>query len=213
MIRSFRTARTPANPSQSAAAAGFSLLELLLVAAIILIVASLYWRGTSRSQASQERKNCEKNLQKIFIALEIFANDHGGKFPEVPGARTSSEALDGLVPRYTVDTSAFICPASKDAALPAGEAIAKRKISYAYYMGRRAADSQQVLMSDQQVNTLSKAAGEYAFSRTGKPPGNNHGKLGGNVLFCDGHTEATPSRVPFSLTLAGGVVLLNPNPK
>ena len=80
MLRSFRIARPPANASRPAAVAGFSLLELLLVAGIILIIASLYWRGASRSQQSQQRKDCQKNLQKIFIAMEIFAADHGGKF-------------------------------------------------------------------------------------------------------------------------------------
>ena len=143
--------------------------------------------------------------------MEIYANDHAGKFPAAAGARTSEEALDALVPRYTVDTAVFICPGAKDSPLPAGESFRQHKISYAYYMGRRAADAQQVLMSDQQVDTRSKAAGEYAFSSTGKPPGNNHGKLGGNFLFCDGRVEAAPARVPFSLVLTQGVVLLNPN--
>jgi prepilin-type processing-associated H-X9-DG protein len=147
------------------------------------------------------------------MAMAIYANDHAGRFPELAGARTSEEALDALVPRYTVDTAEFTCPGSKDAPLPAGESLRKHKISYAYYMGRRTADAKQVLMSDEQVNTQAKAAGDYAFSSTGKPPGNNHGNLGGNFLFCDGHAEATPPRVPFSLMLTDGVVLLNPNSK
>jgi prepilin-type processing-associated H-X9-DG protein len=112
-----------------------------------------------------------------------------------------------------MDTAEFICPGSKDAPLPSGESLRKHRISYAYYMGRRAADAQQVLMSDEQVNTQAKAAGEYAFSSTGKPPGGNHGKLGGNFLFCDGRADPSPSRVPFSMVLTQGVVLLNPNPK
>ena len=34
-----------------------------------------------------------------------------------------------------------------------------------------------------------------------------------NVLFCDGRTEWVPPRLPFSLTLTQGVVLLNPLPR
>ena len=97
------------------------------------------------------------------MAMEIYANDHAGRFPEVAGARTSEEALDALVPRYTVDTAVFICPGSKDAPLPAGESFRQHKISYAYYMGRRAADAQQVLMSDQQVDTRAKARANMPF--------------------------------------------------
>lgn len=210
MTRSFRSARATANDRQPSRAAGFSVLELLFVIGIILLLASMYWGATSRSGQGQQQKNCQKNLQKIFIAMEIFAADHQENFPDVPGARTSGAALDGLVPRYTVDTRAFICPRSEDAALPAGESIAKRKISYAYYMGRRRTGAPEVLMSDQQVDTLAKAVGQAAFSISGAGPGNNHGKSGGNFLFGDGHAETTPARVPFSLALPPGVVLLNP---
>ena len=132
--------------------------------------------------------------------------------PAIPGARRSEDVLDVLVPKYTADTSTFICPGSKDSDLPAGESFRKRKISYAYYMGRLLTNAQDALMSDRQVNTLTKDAGQYAFSANGKPPGNNHHKYGGNFLFCDGHCETSPARVPFAVPLTPGVVLLNPRP-
>jgi prepilin-type N-terminal cleavage/methylation domain-containing protein/prepilin-type processing-associated H-X9-DG protein len=194
--------------------AGFSLIEMVVVLAILLLLFVFYWGpSTSGSRQRRARTDCQTHLQKIHMAMAIYANDHAGRFPELAGARTSEEALDALVPRCTVDTAVFTCPGSKDAPLPSGESLRKHKISYAYYMGRRATEAQQVLMSDQQVNTQAKVAGEFAFSSTGKPPGNNHGKLGGNFLFCDGHTESSPPRVPFSLMLTGGVVLLNPRPQ
>ena len=112
----------------------FSLLELLVVVAIMVILTTMYWGSGSGSKQKKAQADCQNNLQKSFIAMEIFANDHGGKFPETAGARTSEEPLDALVPRYTSDTAVFICPASKDSALPSGESIRKRKISYAYYM-------------------------------------------------------------------------------
>src|SRR5579859_336612 len=114
---------------------GFSLLELLLVAAILVVLASLYFgpSGSSRQRALQAA--CQKNLQKLYIAMEIYSHDFNENFPKVPGARTSAEALGVLVPRYTSDTSAFICPASDDSPI-SDESLGKHKISYAYYMGR-----------------------------------------------------------------------------
>ena len=191
-------------------AAGFSLLELFIVLVIVLLLGSMYWSFGSGNDSRQKQKSCQKNLQKVFIALEIFANDHAGKYPEVTGAKTSGAVLDLLVPRYTVDTSSFICPASKDAPPPAGESLAKRTISYAYFMGRQRRDAQEGLMSDRQIDSLAKTAGQFAFSTNGQAPGNNHQKSGGNVLFGDGHVETTPARLPFSLVLPPGVVLLNP---
>jgi prepilin-type processing-associated H-X9-DG protein len=79
-------------------------------------------------------------------------------------------------------------------------------------MGRRASDTADALMSDEQVDTLAKAAGQPAFSTTGKGPGNNHAKSGGNFLFVDGRVERSPAMTPFSLVLTQGVVLLNPKP-
>jgi prepilin-type N-terminal cleavage/methylation domain-containing protein/prepilin-type processing-associated H-X9-DG protein len=194
------------------ASAGFSLLELLIVAALILILTTMYWSRGSPNRRRVQQGACQQNLLKIYVPLEIYANDHDGKFPDGAGARTSEEALQVLVPRCTVDTSVFTCPASKDSPLPMGEPFGQRRISYAYYAGRRASDTQAVLMSDRQVNTQAKNAGDFAFSTTGKPPGNNHGQYGGNFLFGDGHVETTKAQLPFSLMLTQGVALLNPKP-
>ena len=190
----------------------FSLLEMLLALAIILVMVTVLWGFGSRSHQQKQQRNCQTNLQKIFVAMQIYASDFGGSFPVVTNAQTSEAALAVLVPQYTVDTAVFICPGSKDSPLPAGESFLKRRISYAYYMGRGSNDAAQVLLSDAQVNTNAKTAGQQAFSVTGKAPGNNHHKYGGNFLFGDGHMERTPPVVPFALGVTSGVVLLNPKP-
>ena len=191
-------------------AAGFKVLELLIVVAILFVMTAMYWNFAGRNARTSQRKACAKNLQRLLIAMEIYTVDYGGKFPEVVGAKTSAEALDRLLPRYTVDAAAFVCPASKAAAPPSGVSIAREKISYAYYMGLRKSDPTAVLLSDQQMDSLARAAGQFAFSTNGKAPANNHGAAGGNFLFTDGRVEWSPPRVPFSLALPAGVVLLNP---
>ena len=166
--------------------------------------------GTSRLSASAE---CQQNLQKLFIAMQLYTTDYKEAFPAVTAATHSEEALNLLVPKYTADTSVFICAASKDSALPSGESLLKKRISYAYYMGRHASDIEAVLVTDEQVNASSKAPGQQVFSADGKPPGNNHQNKGGNFLFCDGHADSSASAAKASLTLTQGVVLLNPLPK
>lgn len=191
---------------------GFSLVELLIVLALMIILTVMMWGFTSESHQHAAQRACQQNLEKIYVSLQIYANDFSGQLPAVTNALTSEEPLSLLVPRYTSDTSIFICLGSKDSPLPSGVPFAHRTISYAYYMGQRLGDAQQPLMSDWQVNTSPKRDGELAFSATGKPPGNNHYKYGGNILFCDGHAELTPPRVPFSLVTSNNVVLLNPKP-
>lgn len=185
---------------------------MLISLALMIVLFTLYYGYGSRNYQREQRKACQGNLQKIYIALQIFANDHDGKYPEIADAKTSEEPLDLLVPHYSVDTTIFICPGSKDKVLPAGTSFLKQKISYAYYMGRCLTNTQDALVTDEQINTEPKTVGDLIFSVSGKPPGNNHYKYGGNILFGDGRTEFSPTNSTFSLALTPGVVLLNPKP-
>ena len=190
----------------------FSLLELLITTALILIMFVMLYGHSSSTHQRRQKQACQQNLQTIYVALQIYANDEDGSFPAKTNAQTSEEPLSLLVPRYTSVTEHFICPGSKDSRLPEGEPFEKRKISYAYYMGRHASDAAEVLMSDAQVNTQPKIQGQPVFSLDGKKPGNNHHRYGGNFLFCDGRMEMSRAKAPFSLLVTQGVVLLNPRP-
>ncbi len=191
----------------------FSLVELLITLALIIVMAVMFHGFGSRSNQQRQMKSCQKNLQKIYLALEIFANEHGGLFPAQAGAQTSEEPLALLVPRYTVASEAFVCPGSKDSPLPTAEPFGRRKISYAYFMGRALTnDPGDLLVTDRQINTQPKAKGARIFSEDGDKPGNNHHKYGGNYLFVDGHLEQSAALAPFSINPPPGVTLLNPQP-
>ena len=194
-------------------ACGFSLLELLLTMAIIVILFTLYFSSGSQGYQARKLKECENNLQNIYAALRTYATDNNTALPGIPQAKTSETPLSLLVPKYTTGADYFICPGSKDKPLPDAKPFANRKISYAYYIGRKLTDGDRApLMSDEQVNTLPKTAGQLVFSPDGKPPGNNHNKYGGNVLFCDGNVRFTLPKAAFDLPAGTNVVLLNPRP-
>jgi prepilin-type processing-associated H-X9-DG protein len=190
----------------------FSLLELLITLALMVILTTMMYGFASAKHQRTQKQLCADNLQKIYLAMQIYANDFGGRLPQNTNAVTSEQVLDELVPRYTADTSIFICPGGRDSQIPSGEPLVKHKISYAYYMGRRLDTPQNVLMSDRQVDTQPKFAGEFVFSPNGKSPGNNHHKYGGNFLMCDGSVQDSPAQLAFSLAATQGVVLLNPKP-
>jgi prepilin-type N-terminal cleavage/methylation domain-containing protein/prepilin-type processing-associated H-X9-DG protein len=195
-----------------AVARGFSLIEMLITLTLILIMTVMLYGFGSRSHQQQQKRSCAKNLQNIYLALDIYAKENQGALPSAAGAASSEAPLSQLVPRYTVASEAFICPGSKDAALPNGEPFADRRISYAFFMGQPAGPGNALLMSDRQVTTLPKAVGELVFSRDGKPPGNNHHKYGGTFLFADGHTESSGPLATFAIAWPTNVTLLNPKP-
>jgi len=198
--------RTPSMPK------GFSLIELLCVAALIIVLTMMMFGFDSASHQRTQKKLCGDNLQKIYLALQIYANDFKGELPQATNAVTSEDALDALVPHYTADTTIFICPGGRDPQIPSGESLSKNKISYAYFMGRHLDTPQAILMSDRQVNTQPKKAGDLVFSPNGRSPGNNHHKFGGNFLLGDGSVQDSAAKLTFPLPATPGVVLLNPKP-
>lgn len=192
---------------------GFSLIEMLLVIAIIFILYVMMYGPAQKSYQDKRKIECQKNLQMLHMALRMYAADYRGSFPVVVGAATSETPLSLLVPRYTAETRIFICPGSPDRRLPEARPFTDRKISYAYYMGHAATDgTNELLVSDEQIDTLPRRAGEQMFSPNGKRPGNNHRSFGGNMLFCDGHVEECPAVAVRDLAFSNNVVLLNPKP-
>src|SRR5436190_38385 len=88
----------------------FSLIELFIILGLILAGMTFMWSRGSGDYQRGRIQLCQDNLQKCYMAMQIFATDHEGKLPELAGAKTSEEVLAQLVPRYSVDTTIFICP-------------------------------------------------------------------------------------------------------
>jgi prepilin-type N-terminal cleavage/methylation domain-containing protein/prepilin-type processing-associated H-X9-DG protein len=59
----------------------FTLVEMLVVIAIIGILAAILLPALSGGQRRAQRIFCENSLQEIGVAFHVFSNDHTGKFP------------------------------------------------------------------------------------------------------------------------------------
>ncbi|HZV35506.1 MAG TPA: type II secretion system protein, partial [Verrucomicrobiae bacterium] len=113
-------------------ARGFSLIELLVVMAIILILFTAYWSSGAKNFQVKQMTQCEKNLQFIYLALRTYSTDNNDRLPALDKPKTSEPVLSLLVPRSTTSTEYFTCPGCKDSPLPDGQPFANAKISYAY---------------------------------------------------------------------------------
>jgi prepilin-type N-terminal cleavage/methylation domain-containing protein/prepilin-type processing-associated H-X9-DG protein len=60
---------------------GFTLVELLVTISVIAILASLLFPVISRAKAQARSATCKNRLHQVGLALQMYVNDNGGKYP------------------------------------------------------------------------------------------------------------------------------------
>lgn len=73
--------RPPRTDETLRARAGFSLIELLAVVAVILILLSVGVVGFGRARAAAQAATCIENLRMWGSAFQLYAAEHRGRFP------------------------------------------------------------------------------------------------------------------------------------
>jgi type II secretion system protein G len=81
---------------------GFTLIEMMIVVAIIAILVAILVPNFMRARAQAQTAACEANLKEIATALELYQTDHE-QYPDVTSATdvTNTEANLGSYLRQT----------------------------------------------------------------------------------------------------------------
>ena len=113
---------------------GFTLIEILIVVAIIAILAAIIFPAFSRARESGRAIACVSNLKQIGMALNMYAEDYDGFHP-IAGADVSWDAVDPVtgngpwmqqLQTYLKSKKVLRCPSDGDS-------------EYSYFLGSRAA--------------------------------------------------------------------------
>ena len=184
---------------------GFTLVEMLVVVAIIAVLVALLFPLATGMLNTAKRTKCVANLRNTYIYLQAYAQDHENKMPD-PGSNSYKQpgsnftkAIEPYIPAVA-DRKVFYCPlhkGEKNGSLYAYEYTDQNwvtgGISYHYYsLSNNTVDplrnmdkNMQLLMSDKFNNNADKPS--VVTSSKGAscsdPNGLNLLRLNGTVEF------------------------------
>src|SRR5215203_2636787 len=93
---------------------GFTLMELIVVVAIISILAAVMIPMWMRTQRTARAAECMSNLRQIGAGLTRYLGDHDQTFPTLVMARENKEqtvpTIDTELQPYVTEPKVFGCP-------------------------------------------------------------------------------------------------------
>jgi prepilin-type processing-associated H-X9-DG protein len=101
-----------------------TLIEVLLVIAVLVILVGIFLPALTHRPAKAPRNQCVNHLKQVGLAFRMWSGDHGDKFPmsaSMTNGGTMEFALDGNVSRHFLALSnelstpkILVCPADKE---------------------------------------------------------------------------------------------------
>jgi len=204
---------------------GFTLLELLMVIAIIAILAALLLPGIEKVRRKSREANCASHLRQQGLAFHYYRNDHeellptgvalraggvrelffNGKFLN-PGFATNLHRIFEPLSNTLLAPKLLVCPADRRVNLRAAEGFASLAASNVSYFAvvalpGRLEDSRLVLAGDAaRTNLLGEhrdllANEQCVVYQTWA----RHSGTRGNLLFMDGRVESWGKEGPGGL--------------
>jgi prepilin-type processing-associated H-X9-DG protein len=155
----------------------FTLVEVIIVAVILVIVAVMLLPMTIGSREKARRRNCAGNLKSLGLASLMYSGDYDGYFPN----DTDNHGTDfGVIQRkdYMQDGKVWSCPSRTTVMTLASDSAYR-------YIGSGLKDDNK-----------SATAVSLAYDQSNNHPNN----AWCNVLLIDGHAEGgVPAKNPAQL--------------
>lgn len=184
----------------------FTLVEMLVVIAIMAILASLLMPALQNAVELGRRVQCQNNLYQVGIALTAYADQNNNELPTT-GSGGTCQWADRLFPGMTSSSKILFCPSDTTGGLFTYSTNINAYISAGSYMkgAKRLSAFPRPGSSFIYVeapNTIRKSYTDGTYStvdgpwqvRVGGPW--MHTNEGANYLYLDSHTRWLPTPVP-----------------
>ena len=111
---------------------GFTLAELLVALAILLILAAILFPVFASAREKARQNACSSNERQLGIALLSYAQDNDETLPagNAPASSANPAGWAGPLFPYVQSVGIFQCPDDPTAPMPS---YVRQKIQYAYY--------------------------------------------------------------------------------
>lgn len=165
--------------SQRAAEVGFTLVELLVVVAIVAALLAIAMPVVNRVRATAKSVVCTSNLRQVGLALNVYLEDSDGRMPTLANRESVND------PQPAIDTALFDGGESKVLACPADDRGLFDRTGTSYFWN--------TTVNGQHINKLFSIAGgsdprriPLVLDKEGFHP-NLRDKV--NTLYADGHVD------------------------
>lgn len=184
----------------------FTLLELLIVIAIVAILATLILPALERARARARRVQCVHQLKQVGLAFHSFAHDHNNLFPmqtatNAGGSKEFADAAARIAGEFyfayrhfqplaghLLNPAPLKCPVDRRRATATNfTTMNNGNISYFVTADAEFGDSQSILAGD--GNLVAQTSRVNLTSDRSLSWNAEMHYLAGNVLFGDGHVE------------------------
>jgi len=187
---------------------GFTLIEMLVVIAIIGILAALLLPAVNTTKLRAKRITCVNQLKQVGLGFQMFAHEHDGKLPmQVSTREGGTEELVNPTNQASADfTSAYrhlqtlsnelvtpkVLLCAMDTRLAAGDFPSLKNTNVSYFVNVRAESGKSASILAGDRNLTSDGSGQTVLRLDA-----NHylrwtaelHRFRGNLLYADGHVE------------------------
>jgi len=180
---------------------GFTLVELLLVIAIIGLLVALLLPALSHARGQAGQVKCLGNLRQIGLAYRLWAADHGGELPmqlsvtnggtheylRTPEVFRHAQILSNILAHPKV----LICPTDTRESAPDWPAMQNHHLSYLLGVEARLDQPLSLLAADRNISSVALPDGTLVLVNASAHWTATQHRGRGNILLCDGSAHVT----------------------